>query len=277
MPRLRPVFRRITERDLAQRLARDLLRQRGQVAQLEQAQNAQATALGDTQQQVATALDEKAPDTAPYVIGQTTTGLANGRVVTNTPTITWDMTTPLQAKSQVPDNAITYPIIQDISAASRLLGRGSAAGAGDPQELTVSTGLLMSGTALQVSTTLATWNAIDYTTGTFTMTGTGFVDPDPAVAARWVKLGALVALYIPSISGTSDATTFTLTGLPAGLTPLRQSFHVVRITDNGTTALGYIFLNVSSTILQVFTLGAGTWTASGTKQLFASFITYTLF
>src|SRR5689334_13908746 len=46
---------------------------------------------------------------------------------------------------------VTYAKIQDISAASRLLGRGSAAGSGVTQEITLGAGITMSGTALQVS------------------------------------------------------------------------------------------------------------------------------
>ncbi len=41
--------------------------------------------------------------------------------------------------------------MQNISAASRLLGRGSASGAGDVEELTISTGLSLSGTALSAT------------------------------------------------------------------------------------------------------------------------------
>ncbi len=49
----------------------------------------------------------------------------------------------------IPNDTVTYAKMQNVSAASRLLGRGSAAGAGDPQEMTVSTGIQISGTALK--------------------------------------------------------------------------------------------------------------------------------
>jgi hypothetical protein len=48
----------------------------------------------------------------------------------------------------VAPNAVTYAKLQDVSAAARLLGRGSAAGAGDPEELTIGAGLSLAGTVL---------------------------------------------------------------------------------------------------------------------------------
>lgn len=75
--------------------------------------------------------------------------------------------------------AVTYAKMQDVSAASRLLGRGSAAGAGDPQELTVGTLLTISGTVLNLeapaaddqlyvsdSATDGTWRTLTDCTGT---------------------------------------------------------------------------------------------------------------
>lgn len=44
--------------------------------------------------------------------------------------------------------AVTYGKMQDVSAASKLLGRGSAAGAGDVQEITLDASLTMTGTTL---------------------------------------------------------------------------------------------------------------------------------
>lgn len=55
------------------------------------------------------------------------------------------------ATAGLADAAVTYAKIQDVSAASRLLGRGSAAGAGDVEELTLGANLTMAGTVLSAS------------------------------------------------------------------------------------------------------------------------------
>jgi len=51
----------------------------------------------------------------------------------------------------IPNDAVTYARMQNVSAASRLIGRGSAGGAGDPEEISLGTGLSMSGTTLSVT------------------------------------------------------------------------------------------------------------------------------
>jgi hypothetical protein len=51
----------------------------------------------------------------------------------------------------VDNDAITYAKLQNVSAASKLLGRGSASGSGDVEEITLGTGLSMSGTTLSAT------------------------------------------------------------------------------------------------------------------------------
>lgn len=51
----------------------------------------------------------------------------------------------------IANDAVSYAKMQNVSAASRLLGRGSAAGAGDPEEITVGGGVEFNATAIQRS------------------------------------------------------------------------------------------------------------------------------
>jgi hypothetical protein len=51
----------------------------------------------------------------------------------------------------VDNDAITYAKMQNVSADSRLLGRGSASGSGDVEEISLGSGLSMSGTTLSAS------------------------------------------------------------------------------------------------------------------------------
>lgn len=67
---------------------------------------------------------------------------------------TYDDATPA-ISAVIKNDAVTYAKMQNVSAASRLLGRGSAGGAGDVQEMTVGAGLSISGTELAATGTAA--------------------------------------------------------------------------------------------------------------------------
>lgn len=117
-----------------------------------------------------------------------------------------------------------------------------------------------------------------YQTGTFTLTGTGF-DVAPTGTARYSRVGNSVTLYVPTIFGTSNANTFTLTGMPAGIRPPNGSGNIpVLIQDNGAFAFGV--LSVASTgvitLIPSATGGSTSWTASGQKTISNVSIAYTL-
>lgn len=84
-------------------------------------------------------------------------------------------------------DAVTYAKMQNVSAASRLLGRGSGAGSGDVQELTVGTGLALTGTVLSA-------------TATGTVTGSGAANQ----LAFWTNTSALSSDANISVDPTND-------------------------------------------------------------------------
>jgi hypothetical protein len=115
--------------------------------------------------------------------GDTSITITNGTGVSANPTIA------------VASDGVTYAKIQNVSAASRLLGRGSAGGAGDPEELTVAGGLSISGTVL--SSSIAFWSKISNATE-LTITATG-----SATLNRMHVVSGTSADYDITISGLS--------------------------------------------------------------------------
>lgn len=65
---------------------------------------------------------------------------------------TWESngTNWILLESSIADDAVTYAKMQNVSAASKLLGRGDS-GSGDTQEITIGSGLTMTGTTLSAS------------------------------------------------------------------------------------------------------------------------------
>lgn len=114
-----------------------------------------------------------------------------------------------------------------------------------------------------------------YDEGSFTVTATGLTTTVTGTAT-YVQIGKQVTMYFPILSGTSNATTFTLTGIPAGLTSVGGGGYVplARIVDNGAETSGSLTIYGAEWSVNRPALAA--WTASGAKGLFNTWITYAL-
>jgi hypothetical protein len=121
-------------------------------------------------------------------------------------------------------------------------------------------------------------------TGSFTATGVGFSGTAPTATINWVRMGNIVIMYLGqgnALTGTSNTTGLSFTGVPAELQPSNSgvSENILpsfAIEDNSVTGqLGCAeILSGSSTITFLkasgafpITFGAANFTASGTKGL----------
>lgn len=156
------------------------------------------------------------------------------------------------------DAAVTYAKIQDVTAASRLLGRGSAAGSGDVQEITLSAGLAMVLTVLTVVPVVlrpaqVTANQNDYNPGTlgpdrttlfvstdasrnFTgLLATGIAD---GVTLTWINNGAQDEVLQNLNAGSAAANQFLCPGGVDFTLTANQSVLIVR---DATAAVWRVF------------------------------------
>jgi len=131
------------------------------------------------------------------------------------------------------------------------------------------TGLFVNGVAVSTS---------GGTSGSFTITYTG-ITGSPTGTAFWNLVDNIVNLYLPINIGTSTATTFTATGLPAAIQPSRTVFMSTVyncLTDNNIDAGTSVNLQIAFGTPSVITFFRnGGWTAAGNKGVNNNFaITY---
>ena len=119
--------------------------------------------------------------------------------------------------------------------------------------------------------------------GSFTGTFTGFASPPTGTVQFRVTNACQVTLWVTTaITGTSNAATATLTGLPYNLWPNIGSVQLLPniFTDNTATVIGCISVPSQAGTITFSNTGAcaGAVTASGTKALQAGWnTTYTLY
>ena len=139
--------------------------------------------------------------------------------------LTGDVTAsgPGSVSATIANDAVTYAKMQNVSALSKLLGRGDS-GAGDVQEITIGSGLTMTGTTLSAtgggsgtvtSVSVTTANGVSGSVATATTT--------PAIT---LTLGAITPTSVNGVtfsgsgsltnSGTSSLTAFTGSGASSG-------------------------------------------------------------
>ena len=105
-----------------------------------------------------------------------------------------------------------------------------------------------------------------YNTGSFTVTGTGFSGTAPSGTAQYIQIGKQVTVFLPAIQGTSNATTFTITGILPSIAAAYLSYSTIPTFDNTFAINGMIQLSASGTTWTLFRDSLGNiWTPSGAK------------
>lgn len=120
-------------------------------------------------------------------------------------------------------------------------------------------------TANQIAIALGGVTAGQIAQGTFTITYTGMTAATTGTATYQIH-GKLVILTLPSLVGTSNSTSFTMTGLAAAIRPTTTQQICMGASDNSALQSGIFGLvDSGGTITMYKTASATGWTAAGSK------------
>ena len=106
-------------------------------------------------------------------------------------------------------------------------------------------------------------------TGIFTGTLTGCTT-SPTGTCIWTKMGNLVTIQIPAVTGTSNTTSMTMTGTPAEIQPTHaQNLPCIFLEDNSGAINGSVQMAANGTITfyNGTSNGGTSFTAAGTKGI----------
>lgn len=107
----------------------------------------------------------------------------------------------------------------------------------------------------------------------FTGTLTGCTT-SPTGTLQYTRNNNIITLRIPTITGTSNATTATITGVPINARPAAQQICYIRVTDNGVTQDGMALIGIDGTITLWVGAGLNAFTNAGTKGVADTTISY---
>jgi len=114
-------------------------------------------------------------------------------------------------------------------------------------------------------------------TGSYIGTATG-ISGSPSGSISYTRKGNIVTLTIPSgvFTGTSTSTAFTITGAPIIIRPTASRVGLGRGVDNSAGLTNPISMEMTTagTLTISSDMAGGTWTASGTKAVSNTTITY---
>ncbi len=167
--------------------------------------------------------------------------------------------------AKVNNDAITYAKIQNVSAASRIIGRGGAAGSGDAEELSISSDLTLAATILGVNTGTSANQIVK-------LNGSAQLPAVDGSLLTGITAGFTVGTPVATTSGTSVQ----YTGIPStakqiiitfnGVSTTGTSVPMIQLGDSGGLEnSGYSQLGGYGTSTLTSTTGftvSDTWTAS---------------
>ena len=113
----------------------------------------------------------------------------------------------------------------------------------------------------------------NFDTDTFEVTYGGFSADPSATTATYYRFGRLVLIELPVGTGTSNSTSFSISGLPAAIRPASTQYaHVPFAEDNGSANSGGAVVQVQNAsqmnvALNDGSYAAASWTNSSTKGL----------
>lgn len=204
--------------------------------------------------------------------------------VTGATSFSSTITTPLTASlpvftngsSQLTTNAMTGTGSVMMSASPTTTGTLTAAAI--TASGAVSTGALTATTA-----TLGGGEAFTYGDTSFTLTGSTGWTTTPTGTAYATRIGRIVHLSIPYITGTGNSANTYLTGIPSGWYPTQTQYASFPVTtDNGTTTYGASSARIMTDgSIRFYPSNSLTWVGTGTKEIgfssgYGTTITYQL-